>query len=145
MKSDVPVHSPWKSKDLLCFFWFWGVGDFGDANIGPWMYPGLGLWIGLLGRTGWCVPALLVKVCDKPKPRLMKRPARAGSCFWPCPLFTSPTMLLPLTLPVFIGKQCETMPFCAQADKIAISFPTVVQRTLPALPGWWRDADYTGN
>lgn len=116
-----------------------------DASAGPWVYPDLELWIRLLGRTGWCLPALLVKVCRKLKPRLTERPARAGSCFWPCTLFTSPTMLLPLTLPVFTGKQCETMAFCAQADKTAISFPTVVQQALPALPGWWRDADYLGN
>lgn len=110
-----------------------------------WAYPGLGLWIGLPGRTGERpMPALLAKVCDQPKPSLTERPAGAGTCFWPCPLLSSPTTLPPLTLPAFTGKQCETIPFRAQADKIAISFPTAMEGTLPALPGWWGDADLSG-
>lgn len=111
-----------------------------------WTYPGLGLGSGCWenGAGEQLVPALLDEVCDKPKPSLTERPVRAGSCFWPCSLLSSPAVLPPPTLRAFTGKQCETMPFCAQADKIALSFPTAVEGTLPALPGWWRDADLSG-
>lgn len=56
-----------------------------------------------------------------------------------------PSVPPPLTRPAFTGEQCKTMPFLAQADKTAISFPNAVAGTLPALPGWWRDADLSGN
>lgn len=145
MKPDVSVHRHWRSKGLFCLCQIWGARCWGRARV-PGRTWGWGCGSGCQeNRAGeWLVPALLAEVCDKPQPSLTERPVRAGSCFWPCSLLSSPTVLPALTLRAFTGKQCKTMPFCAQADKIAVSFPTAVERTLPALPGWWRHGDLSG-
>lgn len=90
-----------------------------------------------------CLLCWQKSVCEKPKPSLTNRSARAGSHFWPCSLLfccTTPC----LAPPAFTGKQCETMPFSAQADKTAHSFLSAVEVTLPSLSGWWRDSDLSG-
>lgn len=145
MKSDVSVHRAWRSKGLFCLCWIRGARCWGRAQV-PGRTRGWGCGSGCWenGAGERLVPALLDEVCDEPKPSLTERPVRAGSRFWPCSLLSSPTVLPPPTPRAFTGKQCETMPFCAQADKTAVSFPTAVEGTLPALPGWWRDADLSG-